>query len=457
MSNVYYNEQGKFVSNDNLRVIKRNLVYVIGLDPKIANKETLLKNEYLGQYGKITKLIVNVNKAYTVNSSSGPTYSAYINYSTDKEAATAILSVDSTLYNGKVMKAAFGTTKYCTFFLRKMNCPNRDCVYIHTTQEKCNLIDKESNDFYIEQHKMAIKISDITNPKVKDILYKQKNIVTVFPNPYTIYSKKNIIPHLPENIKLIENKNLIEQKQIVKKYTNNQYDKSYDRRPVNNKFQEGFIDYSKVKTVIKEINYDDEVSNSNLSTFESNNTNRNEDTETTSNSKKILSVKDLFENQNTQNIINENKIENEELNESDNNNEEKQNEYYSNNNEENLRDSISDENQFDVIAKIKKINKAISIPNCNYKLFKPSIKSKFLNDDEDPILQNENNENNQNNQNIQNNQNNQNIQNIEFEENAKIIQQYYIRNTFSNLISSDSKSKKNIEDEYFSKFKFIQV
>ncbi len=125
-----------------------------------------------------------------------------------------------------------------------------------------------------------------------------------------------------------------------------------------------------------------------------------------------------------------------------------------------MRDSISDENQFDVIAKIKKINKAISIPNCNYKLFKPSIKSKFLNDDEDPILQNENNENNQNNQNIQNiqnNQNNQNIQNIEFEENTKIIQQYYIRNTFSNLITSDSKSKKNIEDEYFSKFKFIQV
>lgn len=190
MSNVYYNEQGKYVSNDNVRVIKRNLVYVIGLDPKIANKETLLKDEYLGQYGKITKLIVNVNKAYTVNTSSGPTYSAYINYSSDKEAAIAILSIDSTLYNGKIMKAAFGTTKYCTFFLRKMNCSNRDCVYVHTIQDKCNLIDKESNDFYIEQHKMAIKISEINNQNVKEYLYKHRNSPTIFPNPYTIYSKK---------------------------------------------------------------------------------------------------------------------------------------------------------------------------------------------------------------------------------------------------------------------------
>lgn len=444
MSNVYYNEQGKYVSNDNVRVIKRNLVYVIGLDPKIANKETLLKDEYLGQYGKITKLIVNVNKAYTVNTSSGPTYSAYINYSSDKEAAIAILSIDSTLYNGKIMKAAFGTTKYCTFFLRKMNCSNRDCVYVHTIQDKCNLIDKESNDFYIEQHKMAIKISEINNQNVKEYLYKHRNTPTIFPNPYTIYSKKNIIPHLVDNLKSFENKILVEPKQVIKKYPNN-YEKSFDRRQNNGKFQEGFIDYSKVKTVIKEINYDDDNSNSNLSTFESNNTNRNEEVEVISNDKKMLSVKDLFST--NQNIPIDNKCNDYEINNNinDNNEEKLMMEEYELMKDENLLDNNS-YNKMDIFSKIEKINKALNLPNNNYRLFKYTSKSKFITlDDENQNIS------------IENNKASENTQKVEIDENNKIIQQYYIRKTFSNLILSDSKSKKTIEDEYYSKFKFIQV
>lgn len=43
----------------NMRVIRRNLVYAVGLPPSIANEDTLRKAEYFGQYGKIAKIVVN--------------------------------------------------------------------------------------------------------------------------------------------------------------------------------------------------------------------------------------------------------------------------------------------------------------------------------------------------------------------------------------------------------------
>lgn len=30
------------------------------------------------------------------------------------------------------MKVSFGTTKYCSHFLRGNDCPNPDCFYLHT-------------------------------------------------------------------------------------------------------------------------------------------------------------------------------------------------------------------------------------------------------------------------------------------------------------------------------------
>lgn len=44
----------------NVRVVQRNLVYVIGLPPAIALEETLRKPEYFGQYGRIVKVRTGV-------------------------------------------------------------------------------------------------------------------------------------------------------------------------------------------------------------------------------------------------------------------------------------------------------------------------------------------------------------------------------------------------------------
>ena len=42
----------------------------------------------------------------------------YITFSNEKEAAIAILCVDSLIMEGKIIRAFYGTTKYCNYFLQ---------------------------------------------------------------------------------------------------------------------------------------------------------------------------------------------------------------------------------------------------------------------------------------------------------------------------------------------------
>jgi CCR4-NOT transcription complex subunit 4 len=93
------------------RIITKNLVYVIGLSSKIANKDILQSKEYFGQYGTIIKTVVNKNKAYNANSPKGPSFSAYVTFSKPLEAAIAIISLDNIVIDDHLIRASFGTTK----------------------------------------------------------------------------------------------------------------------------------------------------------------------------------------------------------------------------------------------------------------------------------------------------------------------------------------------------------
>ncbi len=44
-----------------MRVIRRNLVYAVGMPPNIATEDNLRKPDYFGQYGKISKIVINRN------------------------------------------------------------------------------------------------------------------------------------------------------------------------------------------------------------------------------------------------------------------------------------------------------------------------------------------------------------------------------------------------------------
>ena len=45
------------------RVVQKNLVFVIGLPPKLTDHEVLKKPEYFGRFGKILKVMVNTLNA----------------------------------------------------------------------------------------------------------------------------------------------------------------------------------------------------------------------------------------------------------------------------------------------------------------------------------------------------------------------------------------------------------
>ncbi|ANQ11178.1 Uncharacterized protein PCOAH_00053170 [Plasmodium coatneyi] len=125
-----------------IRVVQRNLVFVIGITANYAKKNILKKNEYFGKYGQILNIIVNKSQAYNPHYN-GPSFSAYITYSNEKEAVNAIYFIDGMVLDNKTLKASFGTTKYCASYLKNSVCTNEDCFYLH---ELGNVIDSFSKD-----------------------------------------------------------------------------------------------------------------------------------------------------------------------------------------------------------------------------------------------------------------------------------------------------------------------
>ncbi|TKR72926.1 hypothetical protein L596_020309 [Steinernema carpocapsae] len=110
------------------RVLQMNLIYVTGLSPRIADVDTLKKNEYFGQFGKILKLSITNGNGGSANLQSA---CAYVTYSKSDEALRAILSFHNTVIDGRNIKVSLGTTKYCASFLRSQSCSKTDCSYCH--------------------------------------------------------------------------------------------------------------------------------------------------------------------------------------------------------------------------------------------------------------------------------------------------------------------------------------
>ncbi|GFZ13189.1 RNA binding (RRM/RBD/RNP motifs) family protein [Actinidia rufa] len=86
-----------------VRVIQRNLVYIVGLPLNLADEDLLQRSEYFGQYGKVLKVSISRTAAGSIQHFANNTCSV----------------------------ACFGTTKYCHAWLRNMPCSNPDCLYLH--------------------------------------------------------------------------------------------------------------------------------------------------------------------------------------------------------------------------------------------------------------------------------------------------------------------------------------
>ncbi|KAJ4509288.1 transcriptional repressor general negative regulator of transcription subunit 4 [Exophiala dermatitidis] len=118
-----------------VRVKQQNLVYVIGLIPQIKDEQALLQTlrgpEYFGQYGEIEKIVVSKAKPGAANQGIG----VYVTYARKEDAALCINTVDGSLNGDRVLRAQYGTTKYCSAFLRGETCTNKNCSFLHETGE----------------------------------------------------------------------------------------------------------------------------------------------------------------------------------------------------------------------------------------------------------------------------------------------------------------------------------
>ncbi|KAK4984838.1 transcriptional repressor general negative regulator of transcription subunit 4 [Elasticomyces elasticus] len=119
-----------------LRVVQKNLVYVTGLSPTVQEDkllQTLRGPQYFGQYGKIIKIVVSKSK-----DASHPQQSVgvYVTFERKEDAASCIAAVDGSSNGDRVLRAQFGTTKYCSAYLRNETCNNRNCMFLHEPGEE---------------------------------------------------------------------------------------------------------------------------------------------------------------------------------------------------------------------------------------------------------------------------------------------------------------------------------
>jgi len=146
----------------NIRVVQRNLVYVIGIPQRYADEDTLRRHEFFGQFGTIKKIIIS-KRGYVSDiprhaecaklvperqgcdlfKAAESTASAYVTFGNDVEAQRCIQEVDESMLDGRVLRCTYGTTKYCSFYLKGIPCQNNECMYLHECKPSTDVLTKD--------------------------------------------------------------------------------------------------------------------------------------------------------------------------------------------------------------------------------------------------------------------------------------------------------------------------
>ncbi|XP_021889736.1 uncharacterized protein LOC110808526 isoform X1 [Carica papaya] len=147
-----------------VRVIQRNLVYIVGLPLNLADEDLLQRREYFGQYGRVLKVSMSRTAAGVIQQFPNNTCSVYITYAKEEEAVRCIQSVHGFVLDGRSLKACFGTTKYCHAWLRNVPCTNPDCLYLHEVGSQEDSFTKDEI------------ISDYTRSRVQQITGATNNL-----------------------------------------------------------------------------------------------------------------------------------------------------------------------------------------------------------------------------------------------------------------------------------------
>lgn len=70
-----------------------------------------------------------------------------------------------------ICRASYGTTKYCTYYLRNLTCPNPNCLYLHEQGEDIDTISKE--ELATGKHQMRDMLTKDENADDEDEKYEQ--------------------------------------------------------------------------------------------------------------------------------------------------------------------------------------------------------------------------------------------------------------------------------------------
>ena len=201
-NNNLINDRISLQNLQNVRIIQKNLVYLIGLSKSLISLDNKLKNyEYLGQYGQIEKFVINKLKTYNSTNPNGPSYSCHITFSNSSESSLCILALDNMIIDNHIIKASYGTTKYCLNYLKNNICHNKYCLYLHERANKNDLISREemnnNKSLFEDQHILAINLSGILENDFKEKIKRNlKNINTIFPNILSIFHKDFVKDYL---------------------------------------------------------------------------------------------------------------------------------------------------------------------------------------------------------------------------------------------------------------------
>jgi len=188
MPHIISNSQN-FKNLTKLRIIQKNLVHFQGFPEEMQDTKILSSPEYFGQYGNIKKICLVPKKP------TNDYYSCYITFETEEQAAYCILAVDSIKIKNKLVRAFFGTTKYCNNFLKGYTCFNKNCKFLHNFADKNkDIVINDIKFGYSEHINLAKKIIGFGTKKSFEYVKKNynANIKHVLPDIRNIYSITHI-------------------------------------------------------------------------------------------------------------------------------------------------------------------------------------------------------------------------------------------------------------------------
>lgn len=134
------------------RILQRNLVYVIGLSLTLAREEVIRRVDMFGKFGRMMRILVNRSHPFNADAPGGPSISAYVQYVRDSDAMSAVRTMNNAVFDGREIRCAIATTKYCDSLLRNAqasdpnatyHCGNTQCMYYHSTSHTETVLTKE--------------------------------------------------------------------------------------------------------------------------------------------------------------------------------------------------------------------------------------------------------------------------------------------------------------------------